>query len=186
LKEDVKRRKPVELLCEVCNETFTKNASYIYTNRKDGKAGPFCSRECAGTYTMDVRQGKREPMVVDFEEFEKKHKNFYYPIKKEDGKGLILCEKCLNESGLGKFYIKKDAQDEQCESCKKVVLCIYMKSVKLGIYEAIIPEKEEDLYPSEFFVEFGENRLWMTLIDDVPEHIKPLRQIGELEYDIEE
>ena len=125
-------------------------------------------------------------MVVDFVEFEKKHKNFYYPIKKEDGKGLILCEKCLNESGLGKFYVKKDAQDEQCESCKKVLLCVYIKSIKLGIYEATIPEKEKNLYPSEFFVEFGENRLWMTLIDDVPEHIKPLRQIGELEYDIEE
>ena len=186
LKEDVKRRKPAELLCEVCNEKFIKNASYIYTNRKDGKAGPFCSRKCAGTYTMDVRQGKREPLVVDFEEFEKKHKEFYYPIKKVDGKGLILCEKCLNESGLGQFYEKKTAQDEQCENCKKVVLCVYLKSIKVGIFEAIVPKDEEKYYPSAFYVELGENRLWLTMMEDVPEHIKPLKQIGELEYDIEE
>ena len=63
-KEDATRRKPTEFTCAMCETVFEKDASYVYTNRKAGKAGPFCSRKCAGTYGMKVKKGEIEKVVV--------------------------------------------------------------------------------------------------------------------------
>jgi signal recognition particle GTPase len=46
-----KSHKPVEVMmfiCGVCGRKASKSASSIRHNRKQGKSGPFCSRQCAG------------------------------------------------------------------------------------------------------------------------------------------
>ena len=37
-------------VCPVCNEVSSKSLSKVAGNWKQGKAGPFCSRSCAGKY----------------------------------------------------------------------------------------------------------------------------------------
>lgn len=37
--------------CSLCGIEFTKKLSDVTRNRKQGKAGPFCGRTCAGKYS---------------------------------------------------------------------------------------------------------------------------------------
>jgi hypothetical protein len=39
-------------ICPVCNRKFTKRLSDVKHNRKNGRAGPFCGRSCAGKYSV--------------------------------------------------------------------------------------------------------------------------------------
>lgn len=75
--DDQKRRIPVEWKCPLCDDKFVLDAKAendAFQKRKQGKAGPFCSKQCAGRYGAEVRFGKREPIEVDYEEFEAEHK----------------------------------------------------------------------------------------------------------------
>ena len=75
--EDQKRRIPVEWKCPLCDEKFVLDAKQendAFQKRKQGKAGPFCSKQCAGRYGAEVRFGKRKPIEVDYEKFEAEHK----------------------------------------------------------------------------------------------------------------
>jgi hypothetical protein len=75
--DDQKRLIPVEWKCPLCEEKFVldvKAENDAFQKRKQGKAGPFCSKQCAGRYGAEVRFGKREPIKVDYEEFEAEHK----------------------------------------------------------------------------------------------------------------
>jgi predicted RNA-binding Zn-ribbon protein involved in translation (DUF1610 family) len=49
----------VEFVCPACGTTASKLASKIRHNRKQGKAGPFCSRSCAGRRSPT---GSRQPV----------------------------------------------------------------------------------------------------------------------------
>lgn len=54
-KNIIKSKTPAEWItfnCLHCGEKATKKAHNIRTNLKKGKAGPFCSRHCAGKYNM--------------------------------------------------------------------------------------------------------------------------------------
>jgi hypothetical protein len=76
-KDDQKRRIPVEWRCPLCDEKFVLDAKQendAFQKRKQGKAGPFCSKQCAGRYGAEVRFGKRKAIEVDYEEFVKEHK----------------------------------------------------------------------------------------------------------------
>lgn len=44
-------RKQYTFTCPNCQQTATKFLNDVQGNRKKGKAGPFCSRKCAGQYT---------------------------------------------------------------------------------------------------------------------------------------
>jgi len=39
-------------ICPWCGTTFDKAASRVRGNRKQGKAGPFCSKSCAGKWSV--------------------------------------------------------------------------------------------------------------------------------------
>jgi hypothetical protein len=41
----------VTFICPVCKKEATKSARDVRGNRKKGKAGPFCSRSCAGKFS---------------------------------------------------------------------------------------------------------------------------------------
>jgi hypothetical protein len=76
-KDDQKRLVPVEWQCPMCDTKFVLDAkaeSDAFQKRKKGQAGPFCSKQCAGRYGAEVRFGKREPIEVDYEAFEKEYK----------------------------------------------------------------------------------------------------------------
>lgn len=45
-----RKQKLYEGICEICNNSFTKELRYVISNKKQGKDGPFCSRSCAGKH----------------------------------------------------------------------------------------------------------------------------------------
>ena len=54
-KNIIKSKAPAELItfnCFRCGKEATKKAHNVRANLKKGKAGPFCSRHCAGKYNM--------------------------------------------------------------------------------------------------------------------------------------
>lgn len=57
-KKDALRVKMIEIVCILCGETALKSAKNLEHNSKQGKAGPFCGRSCAGKYGAAVGQGK--------------------------------------------------------------------------------------------------------------------------------
>ncbi len=84
-KEDAWRVKSSTFICPQCNIEFTKiNGKDMHNNRKKGKAGPFCSRPCAGKYGAEVGHGKREKLSVNYKEFQDKYKREYYQRSKPE------------------------------------------------------------------------------------------------------
>lgn len=49
--------------CQICNNLFTRPKNIVDHNLKQGKAGPFCSRKCAGTYNQKVQMEKKVPLA---------------------------------------------------------------------------------------------------------------------------
>ena len=48
---DTRRVKPVEFECAWCDKKFERSPRLIRDKAKKNKAGPFCSRGCAGKYS---------------------------------------------------------------------------------------------------------------------------------------
>lgn len=182
VKEDAKRLKPAVFTCMMCETEFEKDASYVYTNRKDGKAGPFCSRKCAGIYGHKVKTGEIEKVEVNFEEFEAENKRYYRPLKREDGVGSVVCEECLSELGL-EMYFKGNIQDEKCDVCEEVRKCVYIRSITTNIYYN--PAYSDEEGPG-FYMEFGNVKLRLTPSDELPDELKDgAKLIGTLELGLD-
>ena len=82
-KEDAWRVKDSTFICPQCDTEFTKrNGRDMHNNRKKGKAGPFCSRSCAGKYGAEVGHGKRKKLSVNYEKFQSEYKREYYQLDK--------------------------------------------------------------------------------------------------------
>ncbi len=63
VKLDVKRLVPVVFSCPLCNNSFSLHGNKLSnakSNRLRNRAGPFCSRKCAGKYSAAVQHGKDE------------------------------------------------------------------------------------------------------------------------------
>lgn len=59
--EDAIRLKPMLFLCPECGIKFYEEGKRLHdiiSNRRRGKAGPFCSRSCAGIYGKKVQMGE--------------------------------------------------------------------------------------------------------------------------------
>jgi hypothetical protein len=81
---DVKRLKTQRFECPLCSDSFELKGSKLYNaagNRKQGKAGPFCSRTCAGKYGAEVQNERMKRLSVS------KIKKSYMTIKDEPYKG---------------------------------------------------------------------------------------------------
>ena len=50
LREDRQRQQYFKGICSECNSEFEKPLNHVKHNKKQSKAGPFCSRSCAGKY----------------------------------------------------------------------------------------------------------------------------------------
>ena len=55
--EDHLRAKSIIITCVWCGQKAEKSRGDIRGNSKQGKAGPFCSRRCAGTYGAAIQKG---------------------------------------------------------------------------------------------------------------------------------
>lgn len=50
-----RQRKYFTQICNICGIEFSKYLNHVKHNRKQGKAGPFCSRRCAGKYGKQIQ-----------------------------------------------------------------------------------------------------------------------------------
>lgn len=55
---DTKRVKKVKFICKWCGEEGERRAVDLEHNKKLGKAGPFCSKQCSGKYGQAVQSNK--------------------------------------------------------------------------------------------------------------------------------
>lgn len=55
IKQDALRRRLIKLPCVFCGTVFTLTRDQI--PKREGKAGPFCSRTCSGKYGASVQNG---------------------------------------------------------------------------------------------------------------------------------
>lgn len=53
--DDTRRVKLVEFECSMCGNKFERSPRLIRDKAKKGKAGPFCSRACAGSYARKLQ-----------------------------------------------------------------------------------------------------------------------------------
>jgi|WetSurMetagenome_2_1015567.scaffolds.fasta_scaffold77982_1 hypothetical protein len=62
---DAARAVPLKVICAWCGRTVTQRRSDYNGNRRQGKAGPFCSRTCSGKYGAAVQHGCVKYAVPD-------------------------------------------------------------------------------------------------------------------------
>ena len=79
-REDHVRVRRVQVTCVRCRKKALKRARDLHNNAKKGKAGPFCSRRCAGKYSAEVQNGKRKPLPP--QKFMPVEERSYYMPKK--------------------------------------------------------------------------------------------------------
>ena len=61
-------------VCPQCSLTFkVKRLTDVRGNIKSGRAGPFCSRRCAGTYSQQVQFGRARLPIAEVEKFKSIH-----------------------------------------------------------------------------------------------------------------
>lgn len=75
--DDTRRVKPVKFTCAWCNKEFERSPRLIRDKAKKNKAGPFCSRACAGKYSRRLQLKLVEKLGpqphVESEYFKKKY-----------------------------------------------------------------------------------------------------------------
>ena len=76
-REDTRRVKLVKFKCKLCDKEFERSPRLIRDKAKKNKAGPFCSRPCAGRYSRKLQLkliDKLGPQpMVDSEYYKKKY-----------------------------------------------------------------------------------------------------------------
>jgi HNH endonuclease len=65
--EDANRVKLVEITCIRCGKKAFKQGRDLDHNARNGKAGPFCGRSCAGSHNKEVQLGliNHEPRPIN-------------------------------------------------------------------------------------------------------------------------
>jgi hypothetical protein len=75
--DDTRRVKPHRFSCGWCNKEFERSPRLVRDKSRKNKAGPFCSRACAGKYSRTVQLKLMEKLgpqpMVESEYFKKKY-----------------------------------------------------------------------------------------------------------------
>ncbi len=75
--DDTRRVKKVKFECAWCGKPFERSPRLIRDKAKKGKAGPFCSRNCAGKYSRQLQLKLIDKMdsqqAVDSEYYKRKY-----------------------------------------------------------------------------------------------------------------
>jgi hypothetical protein len=84
-REDTRRVKLVKFKCKLCDKEFERSPRLIRDKAKKNKAGPFCSRPCAGRYSRKLQLkliDKLGPQpMVDSEYYKKKYASSYVDVE---------------------------------------------------------------------------------------------------------
>lgn len=62
--DDNKRAVSIEITCVLCGRKALKSRRHIRHNAKQGKAGPFCGKSCAGKYSQGLQVGKNIKLPI--------------------------------------------------------------------------------------------------------------------------
>jgi predicted RNA-binding Zn-ribbon protein involved in translation (DUF1610 family) len=76
--DDNIRAKPIKFICPMCGMEAEKRARKVVSNRKQGKAGPFCSRNCAARYGRQFQLGRVKPEDIEWPVIER---TYYFKEK---------------------------------------------------------------------------------------------------------
>lgn len=63
IREDVPHAHCIEVVCPQCGEMFEAPLRKMQALAREGRAGPFCGRQCAGRYSSAVQHGYRERLL---------------------------------------------------------------------------------------------------------------------------
>lgn len=75
-RDDKLRVEKYEITCAWCGERALKEARNLSSNSRQGKAGPFCNRSCAGKYGKSVQMGLEKLPAQSEVEISKR--SYYY------------------------------------------------------------------------------------------------------------
>jgi HNH endonuclease len=94
--DDTRRVKMVKFICAWCDKDFERSPRLIRDKAKKGKAGPFCSRTCAGKYSRMLQLKLIDKMdsqkAVDSEYYKRKYVVASSPIIFGDELIDYLCD----------------------------------------------------------------------------------------------
>lgn len=75
--DDTRRVKPVRFCCAWCNKEFDRQPRLVRDKARKNKAGPFCSRKCAGKYSRMLQLKLIDKLdtqpVIDSEYYKRKY-----------------------------------------------------------------------------------------------------------------
>ena len=94
--DDTRRVKPVKFTCAWCDKEFERSPRLVRDKSKKQKAGPFCSRACAGKYSRMLQlklidKFDAQP-AIDSEYYKKKYVKAWAPIILGDDFIDYLCD----------------------------------------------------------------------------------------------
>lgn len=95
-REDTRRVKHVKFNCAWCQKEFERSPRLIRDKARKNKAGPFCSRNCAGKYSRKLQlklidKFDSQP-VIDSEYYKKKYVKAFCTIISSDLLIDFLCD----------------------------------------------------------------------------------------------
>lgn len=93
---DTRRVKPVKFNCLWCKKEFERSPRLVRDKARKNKAGPFCSRQCAGKYSRKLQLKLIDKFdvqpVIDSEYYKKKYIKAFAPIISSDDLIDYLCD----------------------------------------------------------------------------------------------
>jgi len=94
--DDTRRVKLVKLICIWCNKEFERSPRLVRDKAKKNKAGPFCSRNCAGKYSRMLQLkliDRFSPQkAIESEYYKRKYVRAYAPVIDSDYFIDLICD----------------------------------------------------------------------------------------------
>jgi hypothetical protein len=94
--DDTRRVKPHKFNCAWCKKEFERSPRLVRDKARKNKAGPFCSRQCAGRYSRKLQLKLIDKFdvqpVIDSEYYKKKYVKAFAPIISSDDLVDYLCD----------------------------------------------------------------------------------------------